>query len=92
MAAAASDPYGGAEPGEERQREIAVGIARIMLERSRAFKLRLPEVAQEAVRAMDPETVAQAERDGLLDPKPAEREGIVEPKPDKDKKGEGEST
>ncbi len=85
----ANNPYE-AEPADVYH-EIAVQIARVMVERSVAFKLPLPKVAQEAVREMDPETVAQAERDGILDPKPAEREGIVEPKPDKDKKGEGES-
>ncbi len=63
---ALDNPYN-AEPGEQRQREIAVRVARIMVERSRAFRLPLPEFAQEAVRGMDAETVAEAEQDGIIE-------------------------
>jgi hypothetical protein len=71
-----ANPYG-VEPGEPMREEIYYRVARIFVERARAFKMPLPEFVQEAVRGMDAESVAEAERDGLLGPKP-----------DNDKKGE----
>ncbi len=61
------NPYD-AEPDDALQMDMAIQIARVMVERSLAFKLPLPEVAQEAVRRMDAETVAEAERAGIIEP------------------------
>jgi hypothetical protein len=57
-----------AEPGEPRVQELIKRVGAVMVERAMAYNLRLPEVAQQAVRGMDAETVAKAERDGIIEP------------------------
>ena len=59
------------DPDEARRIQMAVSIARIVVERCWAYKMELPEFLQKIVRgSMDAKTIAAVERDGLLRPEP----------------------